>query len=80
VYLSDSSFGHNGFTGTSLWIDPENQIIVVLLTNAVHPNRSGKKPKYFDWRQRIHSAVYETLGFKEQNPNLKIKQRWVISP
>ena len=80
VYLSDKSFGHTGYTGTSLWIDPENQITVILLTNAVHPNRSWKKPKYYDWRQRIHSAVYETLGFKEQNPNLKIKQRWVKTP
>ena len=80
VYLSDKSFGHTGYTGTSLWIDPENQIIVILLTNAVHPNRSLKKPKYFDWRQRIHSAVYETLGFKKQNPNLKTKQRWVDAP
>jgi CubicO group peptidase (beta-lactamase class C family) len=80
VYLSDSSFGHTGYTGTSLWIDPENKIIVILLTNAVHPNRSWKNPKYFDWRQRIHSAVYETLGFKEKNPNLKIKQRWVKTP
>ena len=76
VYLSDSSFGHNGFTGTSLWIDPENQIIVILLTNAVHPNRSWKKPKYFDWRQRIHSAVYETLGFKEQNQNFQWRKNW----
>ncbi|MBT7515712.1 MAG: serine hydrolase, partial [Candidatus Marinimicrobia bacterium] len=80
VYLSDKSFGHNGYTGTSLWIDPENKIIVILLTNAVHPNRSWKNPKYYDWRQRIHSAVYETLGFKEKNPNLKIKQRWVKTP
>ena len=76
VYLSDKSFGHNGFTGTSLWIDPENQVIVILLTNAVHPNRSWKELKYFDWRQRIHSAVYETLGFNHQNPNLKMKPRW----
>jgi CubicO group peptidase (beta-lactamase class C family) len=76
IYLSDSSYGHNGFTGTSLWIDPENQVIVILLTNAVHPNRSAKNPKYFDWRQRIHSAVYESLGFTEQNPNLKLKSRW----
>ena len=80
VYLSDKSFGHTGYTGTSLWIDPENQITVILLTNAVHPNRSWKKPKYFDWRQRIHSAVYETLGFNKQNSNLKIKQRWVDAP
>ncbi|MEO2184943.1 MAG: serine hydrolase, partial [bacterium] len=41
-YLSDKSFGHTGYTGTSLWIDPENQITVILLTNAVHPNRSWK--------------------------------------
>ena len=78
VYLSGSSFGHTGFTGTSLWIDPENAVIVILLTNAVHPNRSWKEPKYFEWRQRIHSAVYETLGFTEQNPNLKWKPRWVV--
>tara|TARA_A100001037_G_scaffold303973_1_gene339390 strand:- start:1069 stop:3993 length:2925 start_codon:yes stop_codon:yes gene_type:complete len=76
VYLSDSSFGHTGFTGTSLWIDPENNIIVILLTNAVHPNRSAKNPKYYEWRQRIHSGVYETLGFNEKNPNLKLKSRW----
>ena len=42
VYLSSDSFGHTGFTGTSLWIDPVNQITVVLLTNAVHPKRSNK--------------------------------------
>lgn len=76
VYLSDTSFGHTGFTGTSLWIDPENQVIVVLLTNAVHPDRSWKRPKYFAWRQRIHSAVYESLGFTKQNPNLEWVRNW----
>jgi beta-N-acetylhexosaminidase len=76
VYLSDSSFGHTGFSGTSLWIDPENDIFVILLTNAVHPNREWKDPKYYDWRQRIHSAVYESLGFTEMNPNLKWRENW----
>ncbi len=76
VYISDNAFGHTGFTGTSLWIDPDNDIVVVLLTNAVHPNRSWKSPNYFDWRQRIHSAVYEELGFDVQNPNLTWRQRW----
>jgi len=76
VYLSDNSFGHTGFTGTSLWIDPDNDIIVILLTNAVHPNRSWKSPKYFDWRQRIHSTVYEELGFDTPNPNLIWRDRW----
>jgi CubicO group peptidase (beta-lactamase class C family) len=76
VYLSDQSFGHTGYTGTSLWIDPVNQVTVILLTNAVHPNRSWKNPKYFDWRQRIHSAVYETLGITKRNPKLSWRKKW----
>jgi CubicO group peptidase (beta-lactamase class C family) len=36
-----SSFGHTGYTGTSLWIDPETQIYVILLTNRVHPDDQG---------------------------------------
>lgn len=35
--MSPSTFGHNGFTGTSLWMDPVHQCYVVVLTNAVHP-------------------------------------------
>ena len=76
VYLSDSSFGHTGFTGTSLWIDPDNKIIVVLLTNAVHPNRNRKSPSYYDWRQRIHSSVYEALSIVDINPKLKLRAKW----
>ena len=37
---SDSTFGHTGFTGTSLWIDPENETAIILLTNRVYPYRS----------------------------------------
>jgi len=76
VYLSDDSFGHTGFTGTSLWIDRDNKIAVILLTNAVHPQREWKNPKYYNWRQRIHSAVYETLGFSDKNPKLKWRKNW----
>ncbi len=76
VYINDQAFGHTGFTGTSLWIDPENKIIVILLTNAVHPNRSWKYPKYFQWRQRIHSTVYAALGYKNQNPKLEWIKQW----
>ena len=76
VFLSDNSFGHTGYTGTSLWIDPENDMFVILLTNAVHPNRSYKDPKYFDWRQKIHSEVYKSVGIVEKNPNLKWRREW----
>jgi len=77
VYLSTNSFGHTGFTGTSIWIDPDNQIFVILLTNAVHPSRSYKYPNYFDWRQRIHASVYESLGFSEITEGLEWRERWV---
>lgn len=82
VYLPDNSFGHTGYTGTSLWIDPENDMFVILLTNAVHPNRKYKDSNdpeyrgYFEWRQRIHSAVYETVGIINQNPNLEWRREW----
>jgi len=42
-YLSDNAYGHTGFTGTSLWIDPEREMFVILLTNRVHAARA-KRP------------------------------------
>ena len=36
------TYGHLGFTGTSMWIDPEKEIIVILLTNRVHPIEKKK--------------------------------------
>ena len=79
VYLSDSSFGHTGFTGTSMWIDPENNIAVILLTNAVHPFREWKSPKYFDWRQKIHSEVYESIGLTNKNSKLTWRKNWNVN-
>ncbi|NIR01655.1 MAG: serine hydrolase, partial [Gemmatimonadales bacterium] len=40
--MSVSSFGHTGFTGTSIWIDPERELFVILLTNRVHPTRENR--------------------------------------
>jgi CubicO group peptidase (beta-lactamase class C family) len=39
--FSPLSFGHTGFTGTSIWADPERQLFVILLTNRVHPSREN---------------------------------------
>ena len=41
--MSRESFGHTGFTGTSIWIDPVNDLFVILLTNRVHPTRRSYK-------------------------------------
>lgn len=53
--LSRRSRGHLGFTGTSLWIDPERAIAVVLLTNRVHPSREDNRIR--ELRPRVHDAV-----------------------
>jgi uncharacterized protein YbbC (DUF1343 family) len=56
--LPVGSFGHTGFTGTSLWIDPVTDTYIVILTNAVHP-RGGKS--VVSLRSRIATAVVESL-------------------
>src|SRR5882762_4551924 len=60
-YFSAHSFGHTGFTGTSIWIDPDRQLFVVLLTNRVHPTRENQKMPQL--RITFHDAVMQTLGF-----------------
>lgn len=44
-YLSSSAYGHTGFTGTSIWIDPERDMFVILLTNRVHAARAKRPAK-----------------------------------
>jgi beta-N-acetylhexosaminidase len=60
-YFSAHSFGHTGFTGTSIWIDPDRQLFVVLLTNRVHPTRENMKIAQV--RPALHDAVMQALGF-----------------
>jgi CubicO group peptidase (beta-lactamase class C family) len=44
-YLSDRAYGHTGFTGTSIWIDPDREMFVILLTNRVHAARARQPAK-----------------------------------
>ena len=47
-YLSDEAYGHTGFTGTSLWIDPDREMFVILLTNRVHEARAKRPAKVIE--------------------------------
>jgi len=58
-YFSASSFGHLGYTGTSLWCDPERQLAVVLLTNRTWPDRRTQEIKRV--RPLVHDAILEAL-------------------
>jgi serine-type D-Ala-D-Ala carboxypeptidase len=57
--LSPRSIGHTGFTGTSLWIDPEHHVAIVLLSNRVHPTRNN--PRWNPVRAAIADLVMTTL-------------------
>ncbi len=59
-FFSPTSVGHLGFTGTSFWIEPVKNALVVLLTNRVHPSRENHGIKTF--RPAIHDAVMEAMG------------------
>jgi serine-type D-Ala-D-Ala carboxypeptidase len=58
-YLSPTSFGHLGYTGTSLWIDPEQQFSVTLLTNRTWPDCSSQGIRQV--RPQFHDAVFKAL-------------------
>jgi CubicO group peptidase (beta-lactamase class C family) len=56
------SYGHTGFTGACIWVDPVNDLVYVFLSNRVHPNQNNWKIVSLRIRQKIHSKVYESLG------------------
>ena len=57
--FSAAAFGHTGFTGTSLWIDPETDLFVILLTNRVHPTRDNTR--LAELRPAFHDALIKEL-------------------
>lgn len=58
-YFSPRSYGHTGFTGTSIWTDPERGVWVVLLTNRVYPTRANEK--HLALRRAVSDAVQEAV-------------------
>ena len=58
-YFSTRAYGHLGYTGTSLWIDPERQLSVTLLTNRTWPDCANQAIKQV--RPKFHDAVVEAL-------------------
>ena len=59
-YFSNSSYGHLGYTGTSIWIDPEKELAVILLSNRVYPTSENIKIRKF--RPLLHNSVVKCLG------------------
>lgn len=58
-FFSPTAFGHLGYAGTSVWMDPERDLIVALLTNRVHPTRKNDTIRAF--RPALHDVIYKTV-------------------
>jgi len=59
--FSKNSFGHTGFTGTSIWADKDKKLFVILLTNRVYPNRNNSRLSTL--RPKIHDAVVKAVEY-----------------
>ena len=62
---SRKTYGHSGFTGTCVWVDPDNDLIYVFLSNRIHPNKANTKLYRNQVRRRIHDVIYKALDTYE---------------
>ena len=58
-FFAPSSFGHLGYTGTSIWVDHVRELVVILLTNRVHPTRKNNQIKAF--RPALHDLIFQEI-------------------
>ncbi|MEJ0106643.1 MAG: glycoside hydrolase family 3 N-terminal domain-containing protein [Bacteroidota bacterium] len=59
------TFGHTGFTGTCVWVDPESKIVFVFLSNRVYPTRNNSLLSDMSIRPKILEAIYQAVGGKK---------------
>ena len=61
---SQASYGHTGFTGTMVWVDPDKELVYVFLSNRVHPSASPNRLSKMNIRTIIHGLIYNNLNTK----------------
>ncbi|HNR08438.1 MAG TPA: glycoside hydrolase family 3 N-terminal domain-containing protein [Saprospiraceae bacterium] len=63
-FCSPNTFGHTGFTGTSAWVDPDQELVFVFLCNRTYPSMENNKLHKMEYRTRLLDAVY--LAMEEE--------------
>lgn len=65
---SPSSYGHSGFTGTYVWVDPEYDLVYVFLSNRIHPDTENTKLAKYNIRTNVQEAIYQAInkGYRPQ--------------
>lgn len=63
TYVSQDTYGHTGYTGTCVWVDPQHELVYVFLSNRVHPmGGDNRKLLSLNIRGRIHDIIYQSLA------------------
>jgi len=60
-YASRESYGHTGFTGTCVWVDKEEELVYIFLSNRIHPRDNNQMINTLAVRQRVHDVVYQAM-------------------
>ncbi len=60
---SYNTYGHTGFTGTAVWVDPDTDLIYIFLSNRTYPDMNNFKLNKLDIRPRIQTVIYEAMGY-----------------
>jgi CubicO group peptidase (beta-lactamase class C family) len=61
IYASPATFGHTGFTGTCIWVDPQFDLVYIFLSNRVHPDMTNNKLLNANIRSRIQDVIYQSI-------------------
>ena len=61
MFASQKTFGHTGFTGTCIWVDPEFNLVYVFLSNRVYPDMNNNKLLNANIRPRIQDVIYQSI-------------------
>lgn len=62
LLASPAAFGHTGFTGTCVWVDPDRELVYIFLSNRVNPTRDNNKLSQLSVRGHIQDALYYAIG------------------
>ena len=57
-------YGHTGFTGTCAWVDPDNGLVYVFLSNRIYPDVTNRKLSRLEIREQIQDAIYKAIQSK----------------
>jgi len=78
--VSYASFGHTGFTGTMAWVDPEQQVVYIFLSNRVYPKADTNKLLELGIRTKVQEAVHDAIAARIRPVRMTPVQVGLASP